>query len=406
MDCGRRSIGTLRLKPIASELPEPRSSRPAISTVHLVYPHGPQINAPHAIGRSLGARLERDYRVVYHDWDASYSISPQPDAVLLGHAHPRRGTVFELSSRDPAWRRVLMMSPYNGEIAQVAFLDPIIRRADMYLAITGEYWFSRVGHSDCSHWLPKMVRLDLAVDRRDYPPVKVAFNPPGKRRFVYIGDGFRMKNLPYLSAIARSQHGTEFAWIGRGGPRSLPGVTRLGWQDFSDQAARQLIGGFDFLITVGWADANPTTILEAMAWGLIPVCTPHSGYEAMPGIFNVPLDDVAGAAEVIRRLQATSAPELQALQRQNWDALDSHFNWDRFSREVVGAIESGSSPALGREGRIRRARLAWAAATSYHTSPRRSALRNAPARLGRASLGLLPSSLRVRLKKAGRRLVE
>lgn len=380
--------------------------RPGISTVHLVYPHGPQIYAPHAIGRNLGARLERRYRVVYHDWDSSYAITPEPDAVLVGHAHPRRGTVFERSSRDPGWRRVLMISPYNGELAQVAFLDPIIRRSDLFLAITGEFWFSRVGQSACSHWMPKMVRLDLAVDRSDYPPLKVAFNPPGKRRFVYVGDAFRMKNLPYLSDIARSLPGSEFAWIGRGGRRSLPGVTRLGWQDFSDKAARELMAGFDFLITVGWADANPTTVLEAMAWGLIPVCTPQSGYEGVQGIINVPLGDVAGASEVIERLQATPETELRAQQRENWDALDRQFNWDRFAGQVAQAIESDRSPGLGHEGRVRRFRLAWSAATSYHTSVPRHALPHAAVRLIRGTVKFLPSPIRQRVIQVGRRFVE
>ena len=382
-----------------------QAPRSRIGTVHLVYPHGPQIYTPHAIGRNLGARLERRYRVVYHDWDSTYAIPPEPNAVLLGHAHPRRGTVFERSSRDPGWRRVLMMSPYNGELAQVAFLDRVIRRSDMYLAITGEYWFSRVPQTACSHWLPKMVRLDLALDRSDYPSLKVAFNPPGKRRFVYVGDAFRMKNLPYLSDIARSSPASEFAWIGQGRRRSLTGVTRLGWQDFSDAAARKLIAGFDFLITVGSADANPTTILEAMAWGLIPVCTPQSGYEGVPGIVNVPLDDVAGASAIVERLQATPEAELLQQQRQNWEALDRRYNWDRFADQVVRAIESDNSPALGHERRVRRIRLAWVAATSYHTSTHRQALSRAPGRLIRASIRFLPQPIRDRLIGLGRRLL-
>ncbi len=382
----------------------PANGRPGISTVHLVYPHGPAISAPHAIGRNLGARLEGQYRVIYHDWEARYAIEPEPDAALVGHPHPRRGTVFERSSRDAGWGRVLMLSPYNGDLAQVAFLDPIIGRCDLYLAITGEFWFSQVGQSACSHWAPKMARLDLAVDRADYPPLKVAFNPPGNRRFVYIGHSMRMKNMPYLGEIARRLPGSEFAWIGPGS-RRLPGVTRLGWQDFSSQAGRELIAGFDFQITVGWADANPTTILEAMAWGLIPVCTPQSGYSGVSGITNVPLDDAAGAVAILGRLQAAPETELRRLQRENWEALDRHFSWDRFAAQVTEAIESESSPQLSHEGRLRRLQLSWAAVTSYHTSVPRHALPRAAGRAIRATVRSLPAPIRQRIVRLGHRLL-
>ena len=44
------------------------------------------------------------------------------------------------------------------------------------------------------------------------------------------------------------------------------------------------------MITLGSADANPTTILEAMAWGLIPVCSVQSGYEGFSSIRNISID--------------------------------------------------------------------------------------------------------------------
>lgn len=334
------------------------ATRPRVTTVHLVYPHGPEISTPDAIGRNLGTRFERHYRVVYHDWAARYAIEPERDAALVGHPHPRRGTVFERSSRGGGWGRVLMLAPYNSDLAQVAFADPIIRRCDLFLAITGAFWFSRIRRSPCSHWEPKMVRLDLAVDRADFPPLKTGFNPPGERRFVYIGHTGHYKNTPYLGEIARGSPGVEFAWIGPG-RHELPGVAALGRQDFSTAAARELVAGFDFLITVGRADANPTTILEAMAWGLLPVCTPQSGYAGIPSITNVPLDDPDEAAAVLARLNALPEERLLVTQAENWRLLDQHYNWDRFADQVIAAIESPASPAMGPESRSRRIAFAF-----------------------------------------------
>ena len=355
-------------------------TQPPVTTVHLVYPHGPSIATPDAIGRKVGERLERTYRVVHHDWNARYGIRPRPDEALVGHPHPLPGTVFRRSSRAGGWGRVLMLAPFVDDPIQVAFVDSIIGNCDLFLAITGPYWNSRIGGSQWSHWKPKMVRVDLAVDRADFPPLKTGFNLPGQRRFVYIGHKGHFKNTPYLGEIARSLPGVEFAWIGPDS-QELPGVATLGGQDFSTTAARQLVAGFDFLITVGRADANPTTILEAMAWGLIPVCSPQSGYQGVSGIVNVPLDDVTGVATVIRELQEMSDADLRRMQQENWDRLDRNFTWDRFAAQVVGAIESTDTPALGPASGLRRLRLSWAAATSSQTSPWRDLRRLARAQL-------------------------
>src|SRR5205814_9445177 len=127
---------------------------------------------------------------------------------------------------------------------------------------------------------------------------------------------------------------------------------------------KQIIADNDFLITVGTSDPNPTTILEAMGWGLIPVCTPQSGYHGNPGIINIPLNNVTAVVSQLRELQAAPEAELVDRQHVNWKELDQHFNWDRFTNQVIDAIESNESPALLSEPLKRRAQLRWAALTS------------------------------------------
>ena len=330
-----------------------------VKTVHLVYPHGPSTSNPDAIGRNLGERLQHRYRVIYHDWWERGVIRPEPGDVLLGHPHPASGTIFRRSARERGWSRVLMMSPFNhGDLRQVAFADPIIRDCDLYLAITGPYWFASIADSRCSHWGPKMLHLDMAVDRHPFPPLKSSFSPPGKRRFIYIGSTLYMKNTPYLTQIARRLPGVEFSWIGRG-TTGIPGLTPLGFLDFNAEDGRTILSGFDFLVTVGTADANPTTILEAMAWGLLPVCTPQSGYAGIPSVTNLPLHDPEEAAAVLTRLNTMPGERLLAMQAENWRLLDHHYNWDRFADQVIAAIESSASPAIGPESRSRRIAFAF-----------------------------------------------
>jgi hypothetical protein len=120
----------------------------------------------------------------------------------------------------------------------------------------------------------------------------------------------------------------------------------LGFMDFSQPEARARVAEYDFMITVGAMDANPTTILESMAWGLIPTVTMQSGYENRAGIVNVPLNDAAAAELVFRRLQSQPDAELLETQRLGQEAIDTHYRWDRFYADVRAAIDGNESPPI------------------------------------------------------------
>ena len=135
------------------------------------------------------------------------------------------------------------------------------------------------------------------------------------------------------------------------------------------------------MVTVGKADANPTTILESMSWGLLPVCTPQSGYAGIPSITNIALDDPDEAAAVLARLNSVPQERLLAMQAANWRLIDEHFNWDRFADQVIGAIESTASPPLDPEARSRRIMFAFNAHRSPH-GPLKTSLRRVN-RIGR-----------------------
>ena len=319
-----------------------------MAKIHLVYPTGPRISTPDAIGRNLALRLREryGYEVVPHNWSSAEVIQPGAGDVLLGHPHPFPKTCFRLSMRQPGWLRILALAPYNhGDGVQVAFYETFIRNCALYLAITGNYWFNSIKQSPFAHWQPKMRHLDLAVDRVDFPALKTDFNPPGKRRFVYIGHSGWTKNPGFLEQLARRMPNVHFSWIGAARRRQIAGFEALGYQDFSTDPAKQRISTFDFMITASQSDANPTTVLESMAWGLIPVCTPQSGYVGYPSIQNIPLD-IGKAVEILQQLQQLPDTALKEMQATNWHALESHFNWDRFAQQVVDAIESRANPPV------------------------------------------------------------
>ena len=317
-----------------------------IQRVHLVYPVGNRISTPDAIGRNLKLSIEKFYEVKTYNYAQLKTIHPGNADVLIGHWHPNPFTVFRMSAHKKGWKRVLALAPFCPDPTgwHNAFGNKIIEKCDRYLAITGNAWMKCLKDSPFQHWEPKIVHVDLAVDRADFPFIKKNFNPVGKRRFLYIGHTAWYKNISFLEKLAEEIPEIDFAWMG--GTKSLKNINTLGIFDFSKQEAKNLIKKYDFLITVGSSDANPTTILEAMAWGLIPVCSVQSGYEGFSGIRNISIDDMEDAVATINKLQSVSEEQLKKWHQENLDCLDNHFNWERFCSQVLDEIESKYSPHL------------------------------------------------------------
>lgn len=306
-------------------------------TVHFVYLHGDAISCPQAIpGHLIPLLKRRGWRVRAHAWDAFGPVPHAAGDILLGHAHPLPGTAFRASLAAADWGRVLMMSPYNGDPRQVGWLSPLVARVDRYVGICGPYWARQWRHSENAWWGERFLPLELAVDRRDFPRLKRRFNRPGKRRLLYVGRSEWPKNPKYLEALAAARPNWSWGWMGSG--RRLRGFTAHGPQDFRRASARALVRGYDFLLSVGEFDANPSTLLEAMAWGLIPVCTPQSGYQGEPGIVNVPLNDLAGALAVLDALQSAPEARLQDLRAANDRALAKRFTWTTVAERLDAAL--------------------------------------------------------------------
>jgi glycosyltransferase involved in cell wall biosynthesis len=315
-------------------------------TIHLVYPHQNKISAPDVIGYVLSQALSSLGPVITYNCDSIGKIVPKPNDILIGHPHPFPFTIFRRSLNNTNWSRIIILQPFNLDVNQVGYIDSIIDRCDRFLAITGKYWFNRIDQSCLTRWSPKMVHIDLAVDRNNFPKIKKVFNLPGQRKFIYIGNDNPVKNVSFLSKIAQVLPEYSFSWAGKGKKRV--GLHQLGQIDFSSKHGKELIAQYDFMITVGTADANPTTILEAMSWGLVPVCTPTSGYENVPGIVNVPTNDLEGAVSVLRHLQNAPEEELLTFVNLAEELLTTHFNWDRFSEQVIRVLMTDDSPILSK----------------------------------------------------------
>ena len=332
--------------------------------LHIIYPHRDKISCPDAIGRNLIDFFSRRVKVRAYELNEPHLISPEPGDVLLGHPSPAWWSPFRRTLQDPRWSRKVAIFPFvHTDYRQCAFFDPLISSCDAVLSITGHYWYSSIEQSRFAHWAPRVKHLDLAVNRAHFPHIKAGFNAKGSRRFLYIGHGAWMKNVPYLQRLAAKRPDWTFAWIGGKQDKSRH-LKCLGSHDFSKESSRALVAEYDFLICTSSADANPTTILEAMAWGLIPVCTPTCGYDNEPGIFNIPLNNVDKALRILEKLQYLDESDLRGLQEQNLVRLQEHYNWDRFCQQVADSVLSSEVAPIGKQSFLNALALRSAAITS------------------------------------------
>lgn len=331
-----------------------------MSFVHLVYNKGPRLKTPERITHELAERLGRRYSLQTYDPNEVGTVQPEPGDILIGHpSRYGRAGIFERSFERAGWAKRIVFCPFSHEMPlDAAMIDPLVERADRYLALCGPYWYDTAPRSLVSHWTHKMMRCDLGVNRDDYPVVKGAFNPSGKRRFVYIGNAGPMKGVDFFCRLAEANPQLQFGWIGWIGDHMRPPGTRLSvyralekrlqgpnitvhdGQDWRARRAVEIASTYDFLVTCGRSDSNPTTILESASWGLLPVATAQCGYYPEDWLVPIPLDDVAGASLVLQHLNDCPESELVSRREACFRKLDGYFTWDHAAEQVVECIEA------------------------------------------------------------------
>src|SRR5512146_417454 len=240
-------------------------------------------------------------------------IGGGPDDVLIGHylaGDP--GGIWQRSCREGEFALRIAMNPLHHRMSEVCGeLDPYVPLVDRIFGIMGPYWYDTWRESALAHWFPKIVPLDMALDVAAYPRLKSRFNPPGRRRFLYIGWAGAQKGTHLLSilfGLARSQR-----CIAVGPATPVANVECRRTASFTVPYLERLAEECDFLLVPGVSDANPTVVLEAMAWGVPVACTPQSGYYNIPEVLPLSISDMAHNIGVLDMLQ--DAPEKDLLAR-------------------------------------------------------------------------------------------
>jgi hypothetical protein len=260
------------------------------------------------------------------------------DDVLLGHAHPKAGYIFRNSLQGFHGKKIMLSPLTPNRECDWAWDIEAIDHVDAYIALTGSAWWPEImSHPEWSKHRKKLTRIDMAINCDDYPMVKRKFNDIGKRRILFIGCCLPVKGPDFLNKLA-AEFRCVFFHVGAG--TIGENVLDLGSVDFSkketlDDLARE----FDFIIAPGVSDACPTTMIESMAWGLIPICSTRSGWTQKDGCTLIPYGDVPGSAKIIDSLLHRKKCELEFLRDQN-SVRVKLYNWDSFTATILNVADS------------------------------------------------------------------
>ena len=259
--------------------------------------------------------------------------------VLIGHylAGDESG-VWQRSCREGQFALRIAMNPLHHQMPEVCGeMDPYVPLVDRIFGIMGPYWYDTWRESALAHWFPKIVPFDMAIDLAAFPRIKTRFNPPGKRRFLYLGWAGAQKGTHLLSILFGLT--TRHTCVAVGPATPVANVERRPRVRFTLPYLQRLAAECDFLLVPGVSDANPTVVLEAMAWGFPVACTPQSGYRNIPAILPLSVTDMRHNLAMLDMLQEADERDLVARADGARALVQSHYTWERFERRLLWALD-------------------------------------------------------------------
>ena len=303
-------------------------------TVHFVYPYDPEkIAAPWTIGNNLTWKMQKaGLEVKNYNWDSFDDITPLPGDILLGHPHPEMNRVFNRNFHKN-FKKVISLCPWNGLPEWEAQLAPIVPECDAAFFICADYWQQRT-----PSWFSGKC-LDMAISQKIFKQKKFKFNAPGRRQFLFLSCTVENKNPGMLTEIKKRFPAFACAHFGFG---HVEGIENFGHFDPviglpSFEAFQAHLPYYDFVVMTSKNDANPTVILEAMAYGLIPICTPQCGWGEEDAL-HIPLDDIDEATSIIYDLSLRTKDHELNYRQNHYLQRKKLYTWDRFCTPIIEEI--------------------------------------------------------------------
>lgn len=311
------------------------------------------ISSPYTISYHVGRMLrdratERGYAFRFVNLDSVEPVTFDPGDVVIGHVWDTPGS-FMQQALIADIKAKIVLQPYSAGMVSagdVARYIEMFQRADALLFITGEYWYNTMPDSPFAVLYPKVTRLDMAINPALHPYSKTHWNPPGERAVCVIGHDTPTKGYRHVAELARVA-GFRLGHFGSANPATfehVPCMTLHGGHLFTPDKIAALCREFDALIAMPIADANPTVLLEAAAWGLRVFCTKLAGYYGLTPFHSLRWEgdgnDLVMNVATMRAFQQEDEYQLDndsRFQRQN---IERVYTFERMCRTIWQKVEA------------------------------------------------------------------
>lgn len=306
----------------------------------------PPVNSPYTITYYLGRFLrskaaEIGYMFEYRNLDDTAPVQFGKQDIALGHTWWSGG--FMDAALDADIRAKFIIQPYSHCMVSEPDIPrnrALFANADHLFLITGAYWWDTMPDSPYADWRTRATRLDMAVDSAQHPYSKRTWNKPGKRGFLCMGVDRPAKGLDQVAELARVS-GIRLGYFGDPNTPTfddVPQMTKHGGVNFTPALIQRICETYDFFLCAGVFDANPTTLLETSAWGLIAACTKESGYWPHKPFAELRLNDVVFNWETVEYLQNAPEHELAQISRNVRSHIEDHYTWNKFCSIVWNEV--------------------------------------------------------------------
>jgi hypothetical protein len=295
--------------------------------------------APYSITSHVYRALSEKAETLLYDWRERVTIGKVENEILLGHPLPNENSaVWNRACQNGGFGIRVAMTPLSHKMPEVCYhLEQYIPYIDAIFGIMGSYWYDTWERSPLAHWKEKIIPVDMAIDISQYPRVKKSFNRMGNRKFLYIGWSGPQKGTHLLSILFGLAREHKCIWVGSG--KALPNLDHRPAAMFDMDYLARLADECDFVISMGVSDANPTTVLESMAWGFPVCCTPESGYYNMPEIIEMSTTSMEHNRRILGWLQNAPEEELLARADRARRLVEEKYTWERFVGTIMGGLE-------------------------------------------------------------------
>lgn len=319
----------------------------AVSTLDDPEPISSPYSLTWHVGRFLRDKaIQHGYEFAYRNLDEKYGDEIGAGDIVIGHTlYPDGWMNGALDSKAKA---KFVLQPYHHDmvgVSEIPWIKALFAKADRLLFVTGPYWFDTMERGPFGDWKARATRIDMAINAEQHRSSKTAWNKPGKRKFLAIGADSPCKGFDWIADLFR-QCGYHLGYYGSAPMERfahVPQFYHYGGAIFTPAVQADITREYDFFVSLARSDANPTTLLETTAWGLLAFANQESGY--WPGEPFVPLkapctrNDMLDNLEMLDMAQRMDDYELRALAARTQAKIVGHYTWSRFCASVWAEVE-------------------------------------------------------------------